>query len=229
MKRKRESEEASELVWNTEQELRKKRCKLSELSNLSDASGSGTEGDATRDKMARVGKGLAEMVTDGSVLPLDTLSSPKRNIVLQSDKKAPPIIIRDYAYISHKVSKAPYVPHPPTENRMAAERAKHICLSNAKACLDAGLQYPMTENQQGKLVPNLAPSPYMFSTETFQEKQERKRREKEGGAKGAEKVQRSFGNKLEGCRSPAEEEGREQGSIQHGESAGRRPEPLWRF
>lgn len=189
MKRKRESEEASELVWNREQELRKKRCKLSELSDLSDASGSGTEGDATKDKMARVGKGLAEMVTDGSVLPPDT-----RNIVLQSDKKAPPIIIRDYAYISHKISKAPYVPHPPTENRMAAERAKHICLSNAKACLDAGLQYSMTENQQGKLVPNLAPSPYMFSAETFQEKQERKRREKEGGAQGAEKVQRSFGN-----------------------------------
>ena len=193
IKRKRESEEPSELVWNMEQELRKKRCKLSELSDLSDASGSETEGDTTRDRMARVGKILVEGVTEDFAPLLDTLSSPNRATILQSDKKAPPIIIRDYAYMSHKASKAPYVPHPPTENRMAAERAKHICLSNAKACLDAGLQYPMVENQQGRLVPNLVSSPYIFSAETFQEKQERKRREK-SGVKGGEKVQRSFGS-----------------------------------
>lgn len=189
-KRKRESEETSQLVWNTEQELRKKRCKLSELSDLSDASGSETEDDTTRDRADRLGKSSVETVTDASLV---TLSSLKRDTVFQADKKAPVIIVRDYAYISHKVPKAPYVPHPPTENRMAAERAKHICLSNAKACLDSGLQYPMTENQQGKLVPDLAQSPYLFSVETFQEKQERKQREKEGGVKGAEKAQRSFG------------------------------------
>ena len=192
MKRKRESEETSKLVWNTEQELRKKRCRVQELSDLSDASGSETENNTTRDGVARLGKGLIESTTDDSVL-LDTLSDPKRDTIVQSNKKAPPIIVRDYAYISHKVPKAPYVPHPPTENRMAAERAKHISFSNVKACLDAGLQYPTTENQQGKLVPNLAPSPYQFSAETFQEKRERKRREKEVGVKGVERVQRSLG------------------------------------
>jgi hypothetical protein len=134
-----------------------------------------------------------ESVTNKSTFLLDVLSA-RRNIIPQSDKKAPPIIVRDYAYISHKVPKAPYVPHPPTENRMAAERAKHICLSNAKACFGAGLPYPITENQQGKLVPDLAPLPYIFSAETFQEKQERKRREKDIGVKGVGKMQRSFGS-----------------------------------
>ena len=190
-KRKRESEETSRLVWNTEEELRKKRCKLSELSNLSDASGSETEGDTRGERMNRLGKSLTGTVASRSAVPPDAFSSPKRDTVLQSDKRTPPIIIRDYAYMSHNVPKAPYVPHPPTENRMAAERAKHICLSNAEACLNAGLQYPTTENEQGKLVPDFSRSPYMFSAETFQEKRERKRREK---AVGVEKAQRSFGS-----------------------------------
>ena len=197
MKRRRESEGIAGLVWETERELRKKRSKLSELSNLSDASGSETEDDTTRDRTARLRRTLAESVTDKSALTLiapNALPTTRRDVVPQSDKKAPPIIIRDYAYISHNVPKAPYVPHPPTENRMAAERAKYICLSNATACLDAGLPYPMTENQQGKLVPDLAPSPYMFSAETFQEKRERKRREMRMGVKGVAKVQRSFGS-----------------------------------
>jgi len=197
MKRKRESEGTAKLVWDTERELRRKRCKLSELSNLSDASGSETEDDTTRDRTARLRRTLAKPVTDRSALTLilpNTHIVARRDVVPQLDKKAPPIIIRDYAYISHTVPKAPYVPHPPTENRMAAERAKHISLCNSKACLDAGLPYPMTENQQGKLVPDLAASPYMFSAETFQEKQERKRREMRMGIKGAKKVQRSFGS-----------------------------------
>lgn len=193
MKRKRESDETSKLVWDTEQELRKKRCKPSELSDLSDASGSETEQDGMRERIAQLEKSLAEAVADDSAPVLGTLSRPKRDTVLQSDKEAPPIVVRDYAYISHKVPKAPYVPHPPTENRMAAERAKYIRLTNAQACIDAGLQYPTTENQQGKLVPDFGPSAYMFSVETFQEKQDRKRREKEVGVKRVEKVQRSFG------------------------------------
>ena len=194
LKRKRESEGTARLVLETERELRRKRCKLSELSNLSDASSSETEGDTTRDRTARLRKALAELVTDKPVLTLilpNTLSTTGRGGVPRLEKKAPPIIVRDYAYISHNVPKAPYVPHPPTENRMAAERAKHICLSNAKACLDAGLPYPMTENQQGKLVPDLASFPYTFSAETFQERRERKRREMK---KGVEKVQRSLGS-----------------------------------
>ena len=194
LKRKRESEGTARLVLETERELRRKRCKLSELSNLSDASSSETEGDTTRDRTARLRKTLVGLVTDKPVLTLilpNTHSTTGRGSVPRLEKKAPPIIIRDYAYISHNVPKAPYVPHPPTENRMAAERVKHICLSNAKACLDAGLPYPMTENQQGKLVPDLASFPYMFSAETFQEKRERKRREMK---KGVEKVQRSLGS-----------------------------------
>jgi len=197
MKRKRESEGTDGLVWETEQELRKKRCKLSELSHLSDASGSGTEDDATRDRTARLRRTLAESVADKSALTLilpDALSITRRDTVPQSDNKAPPIIIRDYAYISHNAPMAPYVPHPPTENRMAMERAKYVWFSNAKACLDAGLPYPMTENQQGKFVPDLTPSPYTFSAETFQEKQERRRRDKQMGIRGTEKVQRSFGS-----------------------------------
>ena len=196
MKRKRESEGTARLVWETERELRKKRCKLSELSNLSDASGSETEDDATRDRTALLRRTLAKSVIDKSALtPIlpNTHSTVRRDVVPQSDEKAPPIIIRDYAYIPHNVPKAPYVPHPPTENRMAAERVRHISLCNSKACLDAGLPYPMTENQQGKLVPDLALSSYMFSAETFQEKQKRKRREMQMGIKGSEKVQRSFG------------------------------------
>ena len=192
-KRKRESEETSKLVWTTEQELRRKRCKLSELSDLSDASGSEVEDDTTTGRAARLGKTSTGSVADKTAL-LDTLSTTRRESALQSDKKPTPIIVRDYAYIPHKVPKAPYVPHPPTENRMAAERAKHISLSNAKACLDAGLPYPMTENQQGKIVPDLAPSPYMFSAETFEEKQKRKKRGREMGVKGMGRVQRSFGN-----------------------------------
>ena len=193
LKRKLESEETSRLVWNAEQELRKKRCKLSELSDLSDASGSETGVEGARDRIAQPRKRSAESNT-GKPVPVDALAGTRGNIVPQPDRRAPPIISRDYAYISHKVPKAPYVPHPPTENRMAAERAKYIGLFNAKACLEAGLPYPMTENQQGKLVPDLARSPYMFSVETFEEKQERKRREKEMGVKGAGKVQRSFGS-----------------------------------
>ena len=196
MKRKRESEGTTGLAWETEQELRKKRCKLSELSHLSDASGSET-GDDTRDRTARLRRTLAESVSDKPALTLtlpDVLSTTRRDMVPQSDKKAPPIIIRDYAYISHNVPMAPYVPHPPTENRMAMERAKYVGFSNAKACLNAGLPYPTTENQQGKFVPDLAPSPYTFSAETFQEKQERRRREKQMGIRGTEKVQRSFGS-----------------------------------
>jgi len=192
MKRKRESEGTAKLVWETEQGLRKKRCKLSVLSDLSDASGSETEDD----RKARLRGTLTESVTDRSalaVVPPNTPPTTRRDPVPRSDKRTPPIIIRDYAHISHNVPKAPYVPHPPTENRMAAERVKYICLTNAKACLDAGLPYPMTENHQGKLVPDLAPSPYMFSAETFLEKQERKHREKQMGIKGAGKVQRSFG------------------------------------
>ena len=192
VKRKRESEVTAKLVWETEQELRKKRCKLSELSNLSDASGSETEDDSTKDRTARLRRTLAYPVADESALtliPPNTSSTTRR----QSDEKAPPIIIRDYAYVSHGVSKAPYIPCPPVENRMAAERAKHIRLSNAEACLDAGLPYPMMENQQGKMVPDLAPSPYTFSAETFQEKQERKRREKQMGIERVRRVQRSFG------------------------------------
>jgi len=208
-KRKRESEGTAKLVWEAEQELRAKRCKLSDLSNLSDASGSETEDDTTSGRTARLRRTLAQLVTDRTtptlILP-DPLSATRRDVVPQSDEEAPPVIIRDYAYISHNVPKAPYVPHPPTENRMAAERAKHICLTNAKACLDAGLPYPVTENQQGRLVPDLASSPYMFSAETFQEKQERKRREKQMGIRGAERVQRSFGNlkrKLDARRAGA--------------------------
>jgi len=196
MKRKRESEGTAKLVWDTERELRRKRCKLSELSNISDASGSEAEDGATGDRTARLRRTLAEPIIDESALLFalpNGLSATRRDSALQSDKKAPPIIIRDYAYISHNVPKAPYVPHPPTENRMAAERARYICLSNAKACLDAGLPYPTTENQQGEIVPDLAPPPYVFSAETFQEKQERKRREKRMGIKGTVKVQRSFG------------------------------------
>ena len=195
MKRKREPEGAAKLVWDTERELRRKRCKLSELSDLSDASGSETEDDTTRGGTARLRRTLAESVVDESALTLtlpNTLPTT-RDIAVQSDKKAPPFIIRDYAYIPHNVSKAPYVPHPPTENRMAAERARYISISNAKACLDAGLPYPTTENQQGEIVPDLAKPPYTFSAETFQEKQERKRRERRTGIKGAVKVQRSFG------------------------------------
>jgi len=196
-KRKRDSEGTAKLVWETERELRKKRCKLSELSNLSDASGSETEDDTTRDRTALLRRTLASSATDKSaltrILP-NTPSTTRKDVVPQSDKRAPPITIRDYAYIPHNVPKAPYVPHPPTENRMAAERAKHVSLSNSKVCLDAGLPYPTTENQQGRLVPDLASSPYMFSAETFQEKQERKRREMQMRIKGAEKVQRSFGS-----------------------------------
>ena len=192
VKRKRELEGTSELVWNTEQELRRKRCRLSELSDLSDASSSETEGETTRDRTARLRRTFAGSITNGAAL-LGTLSAARKDTIPGSEKKAPPMIVRDYAYISHKVPKAPYVPHPPTENRMAAERAKHIRLSNAKSCLNAGLPYPITENQQGKLVPDIAPPPFMFSAETFQEKQERKRREKEMGVKKVGKVQRSFG------------------------------------
>lgn len=196
-KRKRDSEGTAKLVWETERELKKKRCKLSELSNLSDASGSETEDDTTRDRTALLRRTLANYVTDKSALtliPPNTLSTARKDAVPQWDKRAPPIIIRDYAYVCHSVPKAPYVPHPPTENRMAAERAKHISLSNSRVCLDAGLPYPTTENQQGRLVPDLASSPYMFSAETFQEKQERKRREMRMRIKGGEKVQRSFGS-----------------------------------
>ena len=193
MKRKRGSEETSKLVWSTEQELRKKRRKLSELSNISDASSSETEDDTAGDRTVRLRRTSAGSATNEATL-FEVLSTTQGDSVPQSDKKAPPIIVRDYAYVSHKVPKAPYVPHPPTENRMAAERAKHICLSNAKACLEAGLSYPMTENQQGRLVPDLASSPYMFSAETFQEKQERKRRERDMRVKGVGKVQRSFGS-----------------------------------
>ncbi|KAF9787130.1 hypothetical protein BJ322DRAFT_701608 [Thelephora terrestris] len=192
-KRKRESEGTSKLVWNTEQELRRKRRKLSELSDLSEASSSETEDDTARDRTARLRRTFGGPVTDEATLPLETLSTTRRDNVPRSDK-APSIIIRDYAYIPNKVPKAPYVPHPPTENRMAAERARHVCLTNAKACLEAGLSYPMTENQQGRLVPDLASSPYMFSAETFQEKQERKRREREMRVKGIGKAQRSFGS-----------------------------------
>ena len=196
-KRKGESEGTAKLVWEAEQELRVKRRKLSDLSNFSDASGSETEDETTSGRTARLRRTLAGLVTDKTVPTLilpETLSATRRDTVPQSDEEAPPIIIRDYAYISHNVPKAPYVPHPPTENRMAAERAKHICLTNAKACLDAGLPYPVTENQQGRLVPDLASSPYMFSAETFQEKQERKHQEKQMGIRGAGRVQRSFGN-----------------------------------
>ena len=192
-KRKRECEGTARMVLETERELRRKRCKLSELSNLSDASSSETEGDTTRDRTARLRKTLAELITDRPIRT-NTHSTTGRDGGPRLEKNAPPIIVRDYAYISHNVPKAPYVPHPPTENRMAAERVKHICLSNAKACLDAGLPYPMTENQQGKLVPDLAPFPYMFSAETFQEKRERKRREMKMGVKGVEKVRRSLGS-----------------------------------
>lgn len=196
-KRKRDFEGTAKLVWETERELKKKRCKLSELSNLSDASGSETEDDTTRDRTALLRRTLANSITDRSALtliPPNTLSTARKEVVPQSDKRAPPILIRDYAYICHSVPKAPYVPHPPTENRMGAERAKHISLSNSKVCLDAGLPYPTTENQQGRLVPDLASSPYMFSAETFQEKQERKRREIRMRIRGAVKVQRSFGS-----------------------------------
>jgi hypothetical protein len=193
MKRKRESEGTSKLVWNMEQELRRKRRKLSELSDISNASGSETEDDTTRDRTARLRATSAESVMDISALLPDTLLATRRYGVPRPDKKAS-ILVRDYAYISHNAPRAHYVPHPPTENRMAVERAKHIYLSNAKVCLDAGLPYPMTENQQGKLVPDLSTSPYMFSAETFQEKQERKRREKQMGVKGAGRVQRSFGS-----------------------------------
>ena len=196
MKRKRESEGTAKLVWEAEQGLKIKRRRLSVLSNLSDASGSETEDETTSGRTDRLRRTFVESVIgEPALIPIhpNTLSTTRRDTVPQSDKKAPPIIIRDYAYISHKVPKAPYVPHPPTENRMAAERAKYICLVNAKACLDAGLPYPVTENQQGKLVPDLASSPYTFSAETFQEKLERKYREKQMGVKRAEKVQRSFG------------------------------------
>lgn len=208
-KRKRESEGTAKLVWEAEQELRVKRRKLSDLSNFSDASGSETEDETTSGRTARLRRTLAELVTDKTVPTLilpETLPATRRDVVPQSDEEAPPIIIRDYAYISHNVPKAPYVPHPPTENRMAVERVKHICLTNAKACLDAGLPYPVTENQQGRLVPDLASPPYMFSAETFQEKQERKHREKQMGIMGAGRVQRSFGNlkrKLDAQRAGA--------------------------
>lgn len=195
-KRKRESEGTSKLVWEAEQELRIKRCRPSVLSNLSDASGSETEDDTASGRTARLRRTLEESATEkpalNPILP-NTSSATRWDVIPQSDKKAPPIIIRDYAYIPHNVPKAPYVPHPPTENRMAAERVKYIRLANARACLDAGLPYPVTENQQGKLVPDLASSPYMFSTETLQEKQDRKYREKQLGIKGAERMQRSFG------------------------------------
>jgi hypothetical protein len=190
MKRKREPEGTAKLVWETEQELRRKRCKLSELSNLSDASGSETEDDTTRDRTARLRRTLAESVTDESALtliPEHTLNHEKGHVVPQSDKKAPPIIIRDYAYISHNVPKAPYVPHPPTENRMAAERARHICLSNAKACLDAGLPYPMTENQQGKLVPDWPISIHVFGRDIPGETGEETTREADGNQGGRRK------------------------------------------
>jgi hypothetical protein len=196
MKRKRESEGTAKLVLEVERELRIKRRKLSELSNLSNASGSETEDDTTGNRTVRLRRTFAESVTDKSALTLilpNTLSIARRGTVPQSDKNAPPIVIRDYAYISHNVPQAPYVPHPPTENRMGAERAKHICFTNAKACLDAGLPYPVVENQQGKLVPDLASSPYTFSAETFREKRERKRREKQMGTQGVERAQRSFG------------------------------------
>ena len=208
-KRKRESEGTAKLVWEAEQELRVKRRKLSDLSNFSDASGSETEDETTSGRTARLRRTLAGLVTDKTVPTLilpEILSATRRDTVPQSDEEAPPIIIRDYAYIAHNVPKAPYVPHPPTENRMAAERVKHICLTNAKACLDAGLPYPVTENQQGRLVPDLASSPYMFSAETFEEKQERKYREKQMGIRGAGRVQRSFGNlkrKLDAQRAGA--------------------------
>jgi len=208
-KRKRESEGTAKLVWEAEQELRVNRRKLSDLSNFSDASGSETEDETTSSRTARLRRTLAELVTDKTVPTLilpERLSATRRDAVPQSDEEAPPIIIRDYAYISHNVPKAPYVPHPPTENRMAAERAKHICLTNAKDCLDSGLPYPVVESQQGRLIPDLASSPYMFSTETFQEKQERKHREKRMGIRGGGRVQRSFGNlkrKLDAQRAGA--------------------------
>jgi hypothetical protein len=204
VKRKRESEGPAKLVWETEQGLRVKRRKLSELSNLSNASSSETEDDTASDRTVRLRRVLA-IDKSAPTLP-DTLLTTRRDTVPQPDTMAPPIIIRDYAHISHSVPKAPYVPHPPTENRMAAERAKHISLTNAKACLDAGLPYPVVENQQGKLVPDLASSPYMFSAETFLEKQERKRRERQMEARGVEKVQRSFGKlkrKLDAQRTGA--------------------------
>ncbi|PCH33607.1 hypothetical protein WOLCODRAFT_135213 [Wolfiporia cocos MD-104 SS10] len=71
-----------------------------------------------------------------------------------SSASAPkPINVRDFASEPYVGRRGFYVPHPPTENRMSAERIRYIQQTNQQRCINLGLDY-FSDDQWTCVAPN---------------------------------------------------------------------------